>query len=51
MLSQTKPFLPSKIGPKGSIFYLIAYMAEILYARNNANEELKAAKSNQNIQG
>ena len=51
MLSQTSPFLPSKIGPKRSIIYLTACMTEILYAGNNANEELKAAKSNQNIQG
>ena len=43
--------LPGKIGPKRPIFYLNAYMAEILYAWKNTNKELRNAKSNQNIRG
>ena len=42
-------FLLAKIGPKRPIFYLNAYMAEFLYAWKNTNEELRNAKSNQNI--
>ena len=31
------------------MFYHIAYMAELLYAGINSNEELRNKKSNQNI--
>ena len=48
---QSSPFLPGKLWPKRPIFYLIAYMAEFLYAGNNAKEELRNTKSNQNICG
>ena len=44
---QTSPFLPGKIWPKRTTFYLIAYMAEFLYAKNNTNEEQRNVKSNQ----
>ena len=33
------------------MFYLIAYMAEFLYAGKKINEELRNAKSSQNIRG
>ena len=33
------------------IFYLITYMTEFLCAGNNTNEELRNAKSNQNVRG
>ena len=48
---QTRPFFTGQNGPKGPMFYLIAYMAKFLYAGKNINEELKNAKSNQNIWG
>ena len=31
------------------MFYQIAYMAELLYAGTNTNEELRNKKSNQNV--
>ena len=39
------------IFPKLQIFYPIAYMIEPLYADNTITEELRNAKSNQNIRG
>ena len=46
---QSSPFLHSKTGLKRPIFFLIACMAEFLYAAKNINEELRKAKFNQNI--
>ena len=33
------------------MFYLITYIAEFLYVRNNTNKELRNGKSKQNIRG